>query len=602
MAEGSGEENQHKSRLASARARARGMAKSAKSAKAQAKEVLSFGKKISEHWQILIWAGVFDLLGLIPFICVVTNAGFTLILWLYFGPKKQKGDPSDFKSIVIPAVIANILDAIISVVPANIGVTLVRILMSKQKEEKAAPAGADGSQEGAAGGAGASEEGDAEGGTGAGGSEAAPMSPLKNTPEMKPVGFCAQCGAPIYDAELDHCLQCGEPLNFDPEAELKKIRQSPRGEQREKLRRYKLQLAHQKEGIETIKRELTGRAQMFPDSTPEMLYNSVAHHMDRYNFSRTQRAAVRKGLDTLQGKKDNINKLLNENRDSQTGEIDEAKIFQKLFRFQPGGKIKMSIEGGGSMLAFKTDTVDDYARILAGGNETVSAEAASVARMSGGMNITGGLDNKELLGSIIVENSGSYGGIGKNEEASKITISHEVQHGINDIMNKAFNAEEENFQKEHKSLDKRAADFNKNVSRGRDLSEFSEKELKERESLVRDIETKNRHARDFGFERKAKDEISAYFTQNKYSPEQLREILLGKGAELYNYAYKHSAEKGQGADGISKDYKRIVDGGIDAMQMLVDNGYTRNQASNILFNEPLRNWSRVAERAVGSKK
>lgn len=104
----------------------------AKSIKNQIVSALSLREKLSNHWMIMFWAGCFDLVGLIPYLCVLTNFGFALILFLYFGSKRKKGDPSEFTGIVIPEIIGNIADVIIPIFPVNIGTTLYRIILAKE--------------------------------------------------------------------------------------------------------------------------------------------------------------------------------------------------------------------------------------------------------------------------------------------------------------------------------------------------------------------------------------------------------------------------------------------------------------------------------------
>src|SRR3989338_1822584 len=73
-------------------------------AKGPASLALSFWQKLSKHWFILLAALFFDLLGLIPFLGVVFNFLFGLILFLYFGPKKV------WTGIVFPIGIASLAD------------------------------------------------------------------------------------------------------------------------------------------------------------------------------------------------------------------------------------------------------------------------------------------------------------------------------------------------------------------------------------------------------------------------------------------------------------------------------------------------------------
>ena len=100
---------------------------------AKAKLALSFGKKVSEHWLILATAVFFDILGLIPFVNIVFNAIFGMILFLYFGPKSKPGSgflQSEFVKIVLPVGGLSIFDFFLDIVPTCTGAALIRIALS----------------------------------------------------------------------------------------------------------------------------------------------------------------------------------------------------------------------------------------------------------------------------------------------------------------------------------------------------------------------------------------------------------------------------------------------------------------------------------------
>ncbi|MEK7595944.1 MAG: hypothetical protein AAB564_00090 [Patescibacteria group bacterium] len=96
---------------------------------AQAKEMLSFGKKVSEHWLILGIAALFDLLALIPLASVFFNFCFAGILFFYFGSKRKSGE-SELQKIFLPILGGSIFDSFLSILPVNIAVTLYRIALS----------------------------------------------------------------------------------------------------------------------------------------------------------------------------------------------------------------------------------------------------------------------------------------------------------------------------------------------------------------------------------------------------------------------------------------------------------------------------------------
>ncbi len=108
----------------------------------KAKEVLNFGKKISKHWLLLLGAALFDLFGIIPFIGVVFNFIFGLILLIYFGPKSGRtskieakahsglSTQSEFVKIGLPIILGSVIDFFVGILPVNIGAALIRIALS----------------------------------------------------------------------------------------------------------------------------------------------------------------------------------------------------------------------------------------------------------------------------------------------------------------------------------------------------------------------------------------------------------------------------------------------------------------------------------------
>lgn len=85
---------------------------------------LSWGKKISEHWVILLTAVLFDILALIPFISIVFNLCFAGILYIYFACRGK----SDFLKTGIGIGLFSVADLLISVLPVNTGAALYKIL------------------------------------------------------------------------------------------------------------------------------------------------------------------------------------------------------------------------------------------------------------------------------------------------------------------------------------------------------------------------------------------------------------------------------------------------------------------------------------------
>lgn len=91
---------------------------------------LSFWEKMGKHWPILILAAIFDLFALIPFVSVVVNFCFAIIVFLYFGRKKI------VSGVMAPMGIGIVIDFIlsfflISLWPACLATVVTRIALKE---------------------------------------------------------------------------------------------------------------------------------------------------------------------------------------------------------------------------------------------------------------------------------------------------------------------------------------------------------------------------------------------------------------------------------------------------------------------------------------
>jgi len=112
--------------------RMRSKAKEESSAKNFSGSALSFSGKISKYWPILAAAVFFDLLALIPFVSVVVNFFFGIILYFYFGSKSK--NQNKFKSllyIIVPIIFGSAFDWFFSLIPVNIFAAFSRIALKE---------------------------------------------------------------------------------------------------------------------------------------------------------------------------------------------------------------------------------------------------------------------------------------------------------------------------------------------------------------------------------------------------------------------------------------------------------------------------------------
>lgn len=92
--------------------------------------MMSLWQKLGKYWPILVLAAIFDLVALIPFISVVVNFCFAIIMFLYFGKKKI------VSGIIAPTVIGSVIDFflsffLISLWPSCFATAITRIALKE---------------------------------------------------------------------------------------------------------------------------------------------------------------------------------------------------------------------------------------------------------------------------------------------------------------------------------------------------------------------------------------------------------------------------------------------------------------------------------------
>ena len=122
-------EEERAGRLNQAR-KAAGLAKDVASAVVakNPKAMLSLGKRFGKYWPILIIAAIFDLFALIPFVSVVVNFCFGIVMFLYFGKRRI------IEGTIIPIILGSVFDFFISLLPVNLAAATIRIALKETTE------------------------------------------------------------------------------------------------------------------------------------------------------------------------------------------------------------------------------------------------------------------------------------------------------------------------------------------------------------------------------------------------------------------------------------------------------------------------------------
>lgn len=379
---------------------------------------------------------------------------------------------------------------------------------------------------------------------------------------------------------------------FFPELELAEIRTLPREKQRQALEEYKEKLSYQKEGLAFMQSDLKMRLSAHPDTPADELMEVVDLWGKMYGFTVEQKIIVQKILDGYKEKHEAIYALT-----KKYGPQDDAELFKDVFGTPPKGNVEV-IEGSVT-LCFRCHNLEDYALIYYqkfSGSE-LSAEEKERANLSGGVSISSAPpQHPELAGTIIAEKAM---GRAFGRESQSIVV-HEEQHALNRLF-KEVRVRENTFEKMKRAT---TEEEQKNFL----LGYF-------------------RYMRAESGEGRAKDEILAYLEQGGRSAEEIFKILTKpeKTGGLYDYfeikrgpnntSTKQSLPgfvldvlnkkgdaqfvkmvKGAAEKVFEDEYKELIKTGLAAYSVLVNAGYTKEQALAVLMKKPLSRWGKEASR------
>ncbi|NTV40820.1 MAG: hypothetical protein HGA61_00925 [Candidatus Moranbacteria bacterium] len=399
---------------------------------------------------------------------------------------------------------------------------------------------------------------------------------LKEDEYGEKIYVCDKCG---YEQafRFSLCLNCGNEMNFDPEAELKKIRRGSREERNQNLNVFKEKMIEQKKGIALIQKALFEKIGENPDETSDEYFESIRELVDRFSLSHDQQLAIKKGLQSYSYSHRAIKENIEDCKVSETGKIDGPKLYEKLFNRKPIGRIEVIVRP--AMIYIRVENLDDYVvSYNYGAIDNVTDDLKQVANKSCGCKLVN-FKIKGLENAIALENATD----GEFDTMSMLaweTLKHEEQHVFNETINQSFNPEQ---QKINKKMEWYTRNFGE------------DKHAYEKDVLEKYLEDK--YDRNIGIENLIKDEISAYFIEGKSTGEILN-ILL-KPTTIYRYGFDYKGGDKEKSK-FSQKYIELVKNGISAYNQLLKQGYSREDAQGLLYVEPLSKWIKVVER-LGKK-
>ncbi len=399
------------------------------------------------------------------------------------------------------------------------------------------------------------------------------------------------------------------PSYFDPKEELRKINTLPKEERRAALDAYKERMVEQRKGLANAQAEIIAAIRANPNlsedeflalwntKTAALLPTPVIESLAADTFARYR--VIHEGVEKTLAQYP-----------------DPVALYTAAFGQAPKGKVEILKSPVGVM--FRLHDADDYASAY--NNEwqekepILSPEKREWAKNSGGAMLHGSRI-PELWGLMMIENV-----LGKSSDDPYITetLKHEEHHILN---HKLFDGVQRVFQYENikNNLTECVADHERLNAKADATPEDKERAFLRARNAT---ESFVRMAREMSQDGRARDEILAFFAQGTPS-DQILQSLTKKKADggLYDYEAEGpldlekilATQAGVKADTakdlatkfeplkehvFGEEYKNEIKKGLDAFQLLRDEGWKDETIRGVFLHEPLGRWMKVANRLV----
>ncbi|MEA3272162.1 MAG: hypothetical protein U9P90_00665 [Patescibacteria group bacterium] len=374
---------------------------------------------------------------------------------------------------------------------------------------------------------------------------------------------------------------------FNPEEELKKVTKLTQEDtkglkpreitalKRERLNIYKEELMKQKEGIAELRLEIRKKIEKNPDASIEELMEEVDSRAKGLRLTEKQKEVFSDLMKSYTEKHEAI---------QRTRELfpKDRDLYKACIGMLPKGEVEV-VQGPMSFY-FKCSDPEDFveARVasLRSVNREISPERRTKLGSAQGVAIPFS-EIPELKGLLILENST------KSRDSEK-THAHEEQHVVYKLFEEKFLREE--------IIDKVSSA--KNATEAKKIMSPYLKFL--REEIL---------------ERRAKDEILAFYREGTDHFRILATLTAEKGAYNFFEVYKKQIKKMLESLGLDEsqygslldkifveEYKDILRKGIWAIMDLEEMGKSREEVIELLIDEHFEHWPTVVRRLKEVKK
>lgn len=373
---------------------------------------------------------------------------------------------------------------------------------------------------------------------------------------------------------------------FDVQEKIDKILKMKPGQEKDlALADLKFNFFKQQQGLAFLAQEIFKIMKTEKSDFPEKFKQVVETSRQEYLFSPEQLAAINKIIEEVLKRHDNVDRFYQENNGNT------ENMYQAICGRLPEGAIET--KKGPVSLSFICSNDKDYLLLYINSNldfidQEITPEITNEANGSLGFHFSGiTLINPNQEFSII--------GIKKIDEeiVAKSVLRHEEQHALNFI-----------YLNNLKSVVFKDLALNVEVLDNSDqtvdlVTEYCQDLVLKASELV-------------------KDEIIAYKISELKDEIILESLMKGKNSGgLYDYidrtvVLRDIRIKSQDSEVSSKllnlaakiiidDYEKLIKAGLAAVNELIDKGYRRQEAAEILIYQPLDKWPKVASRALISE-
>ncbi len=371
-----------------------------------------------------------------------------------------------------------------------------------------------------------------------------------------------------------------QPKNnpFDPDKELKAIKALSRNERKEKISEYKENLINQKKGIASIIGEINEAIHQDSSMSYEELFEIVSKNSSSYRLTDEQINNFSEGLKKYQEKHSVVEKY-------KDLAINDSDLFKKCFGVEPENDIEVTYNP--VSINFTCSNPSDYANACYHNVKKTDTNDPAI--------------NDTVMSMLKVLRENTSNGMSlrnvriTDKKELNSTLEHEEQHKLNRLFQPQTPREKMRFPTKDTSLE---AVSNKIIGYSRELCGIDARVRDEVLAHIKD----GRSPKDI-FKRISEfnsyDYPKIYQELIKNIPEVIQNTFKESHIQVgwnYSATINHEEAKKFVDNYFEKEYKKDLKKWIDAITVLEDKSYSKDEIVNLLYGYPIVEWPSIARR------